>query len=737
MTARAVRSWATTGGGTWLAFAFVLCACPAKPPPPPELQAVSPDRLLAGTDGALHLTGHHLHARIRADLDARAVGEGSAAVTLPEVWLSRNHDDGTGDGAAPIALQVLELGAEGLRLAVPGLSEGRYDLSFRDGWGRTSTLPRALRVVACLEDAACDDGRSCTMDRCEDGACAHAVADGFCAVASACVAAGPVGDGCQACDPGWSQVALVPAPSGTACDDGRACTDGDVCQAGACGGVLRECPGGSACAHAACDEETGACVTRPKADGTACDDGNTCTGPDACAGGGCGGQPVCGNTPPRGCLGLSPVASRVGEPVTFDARCAEDLEDAPVTLQFRFDFDGDGIWDTPFAAEAVAQTTAQAPGVFRAAVQVQDPGGLSGFASRHWSVGTQATDVEVTTGVDEADLAATPAAPGGTGLSLREALTFANGPGGVGVERIRFAPGVVPVQAALPAVTRPGLQMVGEPGLTLDFSPAAADGPGCLVLGGDGQRLVGLAVAGCPGTSVTVDDDGEGVALWDVRLEGPGEVGADVKGAGAQLGPGLAVSGFSARGLNLRAANVKLAEADVHHNGVGVRQQHPGSVAVARTLIRHNAGSGVEVHNLAGLAMRACTVHGNGGDGLRPQPNTTGLVVVNSLFTDNGGAGVAGPVAAFTLRTPNGYFNNAAGPLQTGIPGAQDLLGAPGYTAPPLGDYCLRPDALAVDRGLFGAGGEEVDHNGPRAGTYDGLAPDLGACESPWTGTAP
>ena len=56
------------------------------------------------------------------------------------------------------------------------------------------------------------------------------------------------------------------------CDDGAFCTVGDTCQAGVCTGAARNCSGAAAdqCHDGVCDENTDACVSQPKTDGTAC-----------------------------------------------------------------------------------------------------------------------------------------------------------------------------------------------------------------------------------------------------------------------------------------------------------------------------------------------------------------------------------------------------------------------------------------------------------------------------------
>jgi hypothetical protein len=67
---------------------------------------------------------------------------------------------------------------------------------------------------------------------------------------------------------------------------------GDVCRGGVCAGSQRQCGGAAAsCQASVCDETVNACVTRTRADGAGCDDGDVCTADDVCLDGGCVGDP--------------------------------------------------------------------------------------------------------------------------------------------------------------------------------------------------------------------------------------------------------------------------------------------------------------------------------------------------------------------------------------------------------------------------------------------------------------
>jgi len=135
---------------------------------------------------------------------------------------------------------------------------------------------------ACAVDADCDDGVTCTRDRCSQGACRHDLEPLACDDGNACTR--------DACHPEKGCLNL-PDREGQACDDRDGCTTGDVCTAGLCAGTPASCDDGDPCTADACDPVAGACTHGAATDGTPCDDGDACTTPDACAAGVCAGGP--------------------------------------------------------------------------------------------------------------------------------------------------------------------------------------------------------------------------------------------------------------------------------------------------------------------------------------------------------------------------------------------------------------------------------------------------------------
>lgn len=161
-------------------------------------------------------------------------------------------------------------------------------------------------VDTCDVDTDCDDGVSCTVDRCVDAshgrACEWTVAAGACLINAVCRTAGDT-VGCLTCDPAAPTV-WTPLADGTACDDGQLCSVDPVCAAGVCGGQPKACDDGDACTMDFCDPETGECQNL--AAGAGCDDGDACTEDDQCD----------ANT--GACVG-SAVSCDDGNPCTDDA----------------------------------------------------------------------------------------------------------------------------------------------------------------------------------------------------------------------------------------------------------------------------------------------------------------------------------------------------------------------------------------------------------------------------------
>ncbi len=147
----------------------------------------------------------------------------------------------------------------------PGLA---FQLLCDIGWGPCGVCGDG--VVDPNE--ACDDGGTADGDGC----------DALCRV-----------EPCHTCN-GEPSV-CTPHADDTPCTDHSACTATDTCQGGVCTGADPvTCSALDQCHEVGvCDPSTGVCSNPAKADGDACDDGESCTGPDQCHAGVCSGLPSC------------------------------------------------------------------------------------------------------------------------------------------------------------------------------------------------------------------------------------------------------------------------------------------------------------------------------------------------------------------------------------------------------------------------------------------------------------
>jgi hypothetical protein len=139
-----------------------------------------------------------------------------------------------------------------------------------DEASRRCVVDSAQEAASCGGCQVCDSGQ-CVTDR-----------SIVCEPLDQCHDAGE-------CDPATGECTTPAKPDATPCDDGDACTSGDTCQSGACRGTAKDCSSeNDVCNDGVCRSSDGACIKRPKSDGTSCNADNTsCTAGDSCQNGVC------------------------------------------------------------------------------------------------------------------------------------------------------------------------------------------------------------------------------------------------------------------------------------------------------------------------------------------------------------------------------------------------------------------------------------------------------------------
>jgi len=611
--------------------------------------------------------------------------------------------------AFTVALNALQLDPSSIRfidantleVTVPaGLEPGPRDVTVTTPAGDRATLPGGLTVVPLVE-SQCRDGIDDDLDLlvdCEDPDCPQA----------SCLEpdAGPRDAGAPDAgqsDAGGDDAGAVDAGEA---DDGGA--DAGTSDAGTADAGTSDAGTSDAGTSDAGTSDAGTSDAGTSDAGTA-DAGTSDAGaaPDA------GAQST--NTPPLGCLRVSPASVPAGGVIVLDATCSRDEEDPAPALSLRFHLGGDAGLPTSFGPlQRVAQTFSTL-GVFTVTAEVRDDGGLSGYASRVVVITAGgASEVVVTTPDDET-------LPNGT-TSLREAITAVNA--GAVPRTIRFDGGMtVLLNTSLPALTVAGTQLVGGDGVTINFK----NNSGCLSLNNSNQTVVGLELLDCSSFPLSVSGLGAHIADTIVRpgLNGSTSQGVRVLGDDVVFGPGNEVVGFSSgTGVNVSGQTARLIGSRISGNATGVSAnafadgiQVYGCVFTANTsralyLTGGQTPGPVVVHN---------TFHGNR---YGVESNTGPTTLVNNLFTSNTDWAVWG--GSYAAREPNGYFANG-GNYNLTSSDAGMIEGDPRFFDAGALDLRLRPGSVMIDRGVDAG----FDTNGAGPGLFFGAAPDLGAFESP------
>jgi hypothetical protein len=204
-------------------------------------------------------------------------------------------------------LGAVSAGGDGVRradLVLEAFQDYYVVLTAYNAAGRSPYSNEVMVEHAACDATFCEDGNACTSDDCSGSGCIHQ----------------PLPDGTSCgtglCRSGACQV--VQCLENADCGDGNACNGVEVCAGDRClAGSPPACGGETACTVSGCDAARG-CVTRNKADGTSCSDGNASTVGDRCTGGVCVGTPQTAG----GGGGGKPGGGSGGEPEPFcDAQC--------------------------------------------------------------------------------------------------------------------------------------------------------------------------------------------------------------------------------------------------------------------------------------------------------------------------------------------------------------------------------------------------------------------------------
>jgi len=347
-------------------------------------------------------------------------------------------------------------------------------------------------------------------------------------------------------------------------------------------------------------------------------------------------------------------------------------------------------------------------------------GTSSGGSGSGGSGGSVPIDYPVTTTADENDPGATPADPGQTGLSLREAINLANVT--PGSQTIGLEPSSdLTLGSVLPTITG-SIILVGE-SASLDFS-AASSAAACLHSDASEVSIRDVEISGCNGEPVYLADDAAtGLELIGSYIHDNGQPVSVYGTESLILGNYIASSGGA--GLACYGSSPQIRDnriLDIDTDGIFLHAAASGAVLVGNLVVR--ADVGISLGSLTGATMWFNTIEASAGTGVSVG-QASQIDFRNNIVTGSGTFGLNAADNRFTSITHNLLFQNASGDCNSCTPGAPYLTADPLYVNPGADDYTLSSTSPAVDAGV--AVGE--DRNGAGAGEYDGLGPDLGFIE--------
>lgn len=101
-----------------------------------------------------------------------------------------------------------------------------------------------------------------------------------------------------------------------------------------------------------------------------------------------------GNLPPVSKLTAFPSIGDTSILFEFNADESEDDRSFTIALQYRWDFDGDGVWDTEYSNNSAIAHQFKQPGNYNVAVEVKDIDGLSAIAGDSVEVFGENLDID-------------------------------------------------------------------------------------------------------------------------------------------------------------------------------------------------------------------------------------------------------------------------------------------------------------------------------------------------------
>lgn len=96
----------------------------------------------------------------------------------------------------------------------------------------------------------------------------------------------------------------------------------------------------------------------------------------------CEKKPVISNTAPLAVFTVNPASGNTNTSFTFDPTTSHDKEDSATSLKARWDWEGDGTWDTDYGSLSVTYYSFSEEGTYNVNLEVKDPAGLVNQTAR-------------------------------------------------------------------------------------------------------------------------------------------------------------------------------------------------------------------------------------------------------------------------------------------------------------------------------------------------------------------
>ncbi|MSQ84766.1 MAG: PKD domain-containing protein [Myxococcales bacterium] len=310
-----------------------------------------------------------------------------------------------------------------------------------------------------------------------------------------------------------------------------------------------------------------------------------------------------------------PVARFYGRPlspstVLLDARLATDWETPSDQLQFRWDWNSDGIWDTPFSDKnRIIEKGFPAIGKYLVRMEVKDSAGQSATLDRQvWMTDPLAVSGSVATATwgGVVKITGTVVVAAGQTLTITPGTTILAD----GSDAMLEVQGKVVVTATVdkPVVFAPyGSQIQETPSWT------------GLYLVGKGTTLTWAIVDGADSPIDSASD----AILTDVLVKG-GNPGVRASAGGKLVSTRLTVLSAAGDGIEVQVGATLSAAFALVDGATGFGMRNLGGLTVGDSTVSRNFGAGIGYSGLATGSVIRTTMLSNGYEGLRIEQGPSG-----------------------------------------------------------------------------------------------------------------